>query len=306
MPARLENMVGKRKIAKNGMGMTIVAYRNSNDIDIRFDDGTLVEHRLYNAYKAGTIKNPNLASSMERKKAVFSEKRIGEKGIGRNGMEMTLVAYRGARDIDVLFSDGVLVEHKFYANFKKGFIQHPDHKKTDSTARTKINAHAERRVGQQVVNKWGDIMTLIAYRSAIDVDVQFEDGTVVKTSYNSFIKGLKTKKSVPKDSWDKTGESKFSSSGIFMTIKQYNSAKSVLVEFEDGAQVICSYGQYTSGYVLHPYFRKNSLKNVWVIGDWIVTGLAFIRDSGAGEFYCKNEKTNEKDIRSIPELLALR
>ena len=42
----------------NGEKMVIVRYGNANDIDVRFEDGTIVEHRTYGAFKRGSIKNP--------------------------------------------------------------------------------------------------------------------------------------------------------------------------------------------------------------------------------------------------------
>lgn len=42
----------------DGERMTIIKYSNATDIDIQFDDGTIVEHRYYIAFKRGNIKNP--------------------------------------------------------------------------------------------------------------------------------------------------------------------------------------------------------------------------------------------------------
>ena len=42
----------------NGEIMTIVRYGGWDDIDVQFNDGTIVEHRAYCAFKTGQIKNP--------------------------------------------------------------------------------------------------------------------------------------------------------------------------------------------------------------------------------------------------------
>ena len=43
----------------NGEEMRIIRYANRTDIDVQFiKDGTIVEHRTYDNFKAGTIKNP--------------------------------------------------------------------------------------------------------------------------------------------------------------------------------------------------------------------------------------------------------
>ena len=42
----------------DGERMTIVRYVNNVDIDVQFEDGTIIEHRTYNRFKTGNIKNP--------------------------------------------------------------------------------------------------------------------------------------------------------------------------------------------------------------------------------------------------------
>ena len=43
----------------NGMIATIIAYRNSRDIDIEFEDGTICQNKNYRTFKNGSIRNPN-------------------------------------------------------------------------------------------------------------------------------------------------------------------------------------------------------------------------------------------------------
>ena len=54
-----EKYIGQTFIASNGMKMTITAYRGTRDIDVEFEDGTVVEHKYYSCIKNGKIKNPN-------------------------------------------------------------------------------------------------------------------------------------------------------------------------------------------------------------------------------------------------------
>ena len=51
---------GEVNIAKNGLKMTIIDYRFSKDIDIQFEDGTIVKNKTYQSFKKGTIKNLNI------------------------------------------------------------------------------------------------------------------------------------------------------------------------------------------------------------------------------------------------------
>lgn len=38
--------------------MTIIAYRNYEDLDVQFEDGTIIFNKTYNGFKKGSIKNP--------------------------------------------------------------------------------------------------------------------------------------------------------------------------------------------------------------------------------------------------------
>ena len=56
---------------------------------------------------------------------VEKKDRLNEIGYNNNGERMTIVRYAGAKDIDVQFDDGTIVEHREYSKFKKGQIKNP-------------------------------------------------------------------------------------------------------------------------------------------------------------------------------------
>ena len=53
-----DDMLNKVGYNNNGERMTIVRYGGARDIDVQFDDGTIVEHKRYSHFKTGSIKNP--------------------------------------------------------------------------------------------------------------------------------------------------------------------------------------------------------------------------------------------------------
>ena len=55
-----KNRLGEIKTSNQGLLMKIVAYRSTEDIDIQFEDGTIVFNKWYSCFSKGTIKNPNL------------------------------------------------------------------------------------------------------------------------------------------------------------------------------------------------------------------------------------------------------
>lgn len=51
----LVNRIGEERVANNGLMMKIVGYRNANDIDVLFEDGTLVVGKSYASFLKGSI-----------------------------------------------------------------------------------------------------------------------------------------------------------------------------------------------------------------------------------------------------------
>ena len=158
--------LGETRMMNCGMEATIIRYGTCANIDVRFEDGTVAVHKTYNAFKKGEIANQNIKAS-----------RLGETRMMNCGMEATIIRYGKAIDIDVRFEDGTIAKCKGYEEFKKGGIAHP------STV-------AENRLGETRMMNCGMEATIIRYNGVHDIDVRFEDGTVVEhKSYSKFKKG---------------------------------------------------------------------------------------------------------------------
>ena len=114
--ASAENRLGETRMMNCGMEATIIRYNGVHDIDVRFEDGTVVEHKTYDAFKKGKIANPNIKA--------FAEARLGETRMMNCGMEAAIIRYGRYDDIDIRFEDGAVVEHKAYDTFKNGEISH--------------------------------------------------------------------------------------------------------------------------------------------------------------------------------------
>lgn len=98
--------------------MAIVDYRSSTDIDIKFEDNTVLRHKTYYLFKNGLIKNPNY------------KPRIGETAYNNQGCLMKIIEYYNNKNITVQFLD----EHKYiarnvnYANYRRGEVKNPYYK----------------------------------------------------------------------------------------------------------------------------------------------------------------------------------
>lgn len=113
--------IGETNVMHNGEKATIIEYRSAMDIDVQFEDGNIVKHRPYYNFKNGSIGNPKPYCIR-----TIRELRIGETNIMKNGMDATIIKYRGAADIDVQFEDGAIAKHKAYSSFKEGKIAYPN------------------------------------------------------------------------------------------------------------------------------------------------------------------------------------
>lgn len=52
--------IGISMMMNCGMKATIIAYRQYSDIDIQFEDGTIVKHKRIGNFRGGHIANPNI------------------------------------------------------------------------------------------------------------------------------------------------------------------------------------------------------------------------------------------------------
>lgn len=201
-----EDKIGKSAIANCGLKMTVVAYSKYSDIDIMFEDGTLVEHIRYGAFEKGEVAYPK-------------NQRVGETVSARNGMKLTIIEYRNAGDIDVQFEDGTIVKNRRYTEFISKCIGYP----------------RPCRIGEKMIANNGMEMQIIAYHNSRNIDVQFEDGTIVRgREYKCFQKGT-----IANPQYNKSyiGEENIARNGMRMKIIDFCNSKDIDIEFEDGMVV---------------------------------------------------------------------
>lgn len=166
---KIIDRTGETNIAKNGMKMTIIAYRSYKDIDIQFEDRTIIYNKSYDGFKKGYIK--------------YYKHRVGETNIANNGMKMTIINCRKSHDIDIQFEDGTIVYNKQYGAFKRGVIKHPN----IDAQNIKI---VTERTGKTRMMNCGLKATIINYHNCDNIDVQFEDSTAIYNKrYAEFKKG---------------------------------------------------------------------------------------------------------------------
>lgn len=230
---KAHDRINEIRTMHNGMKATIIAYRGAADIDVRFEDGTIVSNKTYQLFKRGNLRNPN--------------NHIDEVRQMHNGQKATIIAYRSSPDIDIRFEDGTIVYHQQYVSFLNGCIKNPN---------SRLNEVRIMNNGQSAVVK--------EYRKSTDIDVKFEDGTIVThRSYNAFLKGsirnpnkisdCELNKKPDKPAVTHKGEVRTMNNGQKATIIAYKGAGNIDVQFENGAVVLHrNYSDFKKGSIMKP------------------------------------------------------
>lgn len=111
----IKRYLGMEKVMSCGMKAKIIAYRNTLDIDIQFEDGMVARNKTYYNFLSGKIGHP-LGNTV---------KRVGDVKVANNGLRMRVISHETDKNTDVQFEDGIIVTNKSYHSFTKGQIAHP-------------------------------------------------------------------------------------------------------------------------------------------------------------------------------------
>lgn len=225
--------IGEKHMSNCGLEMEIIAYRRTKDLDVRFQDGVVVKNKTYTAFINGKIKHPEYSAHAKVRKEHLHERRQN-----KIGLWMEIIEYRKTSDIDVRFDDGSVAHHKRYTAFLEGTIAHPEKSFLD----TQLKNIRKELIGKRNKNAFGLWMEIIAYNSATDIRVRFDDGAVVDhRTYNSFLHGdighpvytpAYMRLQAGKDKYE--GMEKTATNGTKMKIVCFRSTKDIDVLFSDG------------------------------------------------------------------------
>lgn len=272
--------VGETIKARNGLMMTIVAYRSATDLDVRFENGVLIEHRAYKEFRLGKIGCPGYGK-------YCGEQHIGETNRATNGQMMTIIAWRGKQFCDVQFEDGTIVMNKRYGNFREGSIPNPNF--TVDDYRAQLRTGATNRANN------GLMMTIIRYIDANHVDIQFEDGVIVKNKlYLHFLNGNIKHPNINVKLVDRTGEHRLSKQGVRMEVTKYLCNTDTTLTFETGyVSEHKNYYNFVKGRIGHPF--------PYQLGVVCMEKLAYIHND-TGNFYCHCTKCDMRDVLTVQEI----
>ena len=235
--ATKKDRLGETRMMNCGMEATIIRYGRCDDIDVRFEDGAVAEHKGYHDFKKSKIANPDIKTS--------AKNCLGETRMMNCGMKATIIRYGKYADIDVRFEDGAVAKNKAYGEFKKGGIANPN-----------IKTFTEVRLGETRLMNCGMEATIIRYGGATDIDVRFEDGTIAKCKgYKEFKKG-----GIANPNFNpRLGETRGMNCGMEATIIRYENSRDIDVRFEDGAIAKHKlYGEFKKGGIANPNIKTSA------------------------------------------------
>lgn len=224
--------VGETNYNTKGELMTILKYNNYSDIEVQFEDGTIKSGVSYQNFKSGKVSKSN------DKIDIISH--VGETGINYEGYKMRIIKYESSTNIDVQFEDGCITKGILYSRFKQGKV-------------------TKSHVGETNINIAGEKIKILTYHNSKNIDVQFEDGTILEyASYSDFKKGW-----VIKNPYGQVGISK---NGERVRIVNRRGAVRVDVKFEDGTLLVdVPYEDFLNGNLSKTY--KNDKVRCKKIGE---------------------------------------
>lgn len=84
--------IGQTRRMNCGLNATVIVYRGYNDIDVQFENGTIRKHKSIKSFENCKISPTQFGTKTYH---------IGKTNTMKCGMNATIIAYRGCKDIDV-------------------------------------------------------------------------------------------------------------------------------------------------------------------------------------------------------------
>lgn len=106
--------LNKKYTMKDGNIVTIIKYNGYTNVDIEYEDGTVLKNRKVNCLKRGKIEKPI--------------NRVGEVYSLNQGYTAKILEYDSYNTYKILISDGTILENLQYNQIKKGTVENPNHR----------------------------------------------------------------------------------------------------------------------------------------------------------------------------------
>lgn len=136
---------GEVRLNNQGLKTTIIRYGKNDDIDIKFEDGSILFNKQYSNFKRGTYRCP--------------VNRLGLVKLNTHGNEMKIIEYNGSLDITVEFQDDKKYTTKsMYKEFENGMIKNPYGKNIFNTGYFGIGIYSSKN-NSRIYNTWKSMLS---------------------------------------------------------------------------------------------------------------------------------------------------
>ncbi len=263
----LKDRTGEEDINEQGLKMTVYSYQSSSKIRILFEDGFLSQWVSYQSFRNGSLRHPFFQNGKFLTQEKIAAVMIGKSHENSSGQKATVIAFRSFYDMDVVLESGTVVVGVTYEDFlgesKPGEQEVSEVIQTEESQPLFVTPCRDGiSIGEESTTTDGNKMTIVTYRSADDITVRFEDGTIAKhISYLNFKQGkVRARVRNSRTRWyaaRRIGEVSTTKQGEKMEIVAYFRWDNMTVRFEDGTtKEGVSYANFKRGEVRNPSKRK--------------------------------------------------
>lgn len=95
--------VGQSRMMQCGLMATCTAYHDYRHADFRFENGTTTENKSWFRFMENTLQPPAMTTED------YAKVRVGQSRKMANGYTATCIAYRGSKNADFRFENGIVV-----------------------------------------------------------------------------------------------------------------------------------------------------------------------------------------------------
>lgn len=180
--------------------------------------------------------------------------KIGLKRKMNCGMDCEIIEYFRHDDITVRFTDGVIIKNRTFNEFKNGRI------KNKNIKQLKTN-----RLGEEIYNKDGNLLKIIRYDGAKDIDVIMNNERIFKNKTYCDFKNKCIGNISCKNKEFLMGLSNKNIYNENFTVIEYNNYLNIVVEFDNGYRMNTSNSSFINGRCYSPYAKTK--RNVGYMGE---------------------------------------
>lgn len=168
---KYEDRLYKRQQNKLGEWMTIVRYKDSQNVDVQFDCGTIAYSKMYDNFLKGSIKKPSMY--------------VGETCISKEGYELKIIMLRRSDDIDILVDNKYIEYNREYCEFTRGSVTNVYHPSVNGVGYFGVGAYNSSKY-KSIYNTWSNMLDRCYNKKSSQYHMYGGRGVKVSEEWHNF------------------------------------------------------------------------------------------------------------------------